>query len=176
MLPRAAHRVPWLRVDFEYDEMLSGSLTPDYSNHKSGRVNTRVARARAGWATRSRRVSVSRGVSMGGSEPWVAASRAELLAGAESRVVINPGDARSGSVFERVTIDTERFFVKTVGYRTDWIMRVTGDRDLRTLKIWRAGIMRDVPPEIDHAVVGMTADGAEDNEDAEFDDLDARHR
>jgi hypothetical protein len=45
-------------------------------------------------------------------------------------------------------------------------MRVTGDRDLRTLKIWRAGIMRDAPPEIDHAVVGMAFDGDRENEDA----------
>ena len=28
--------------------------------------------------------------------------------------------------------------------------------------------MRDVPAEIDHAVVGMTADGAEENEDAQL--------
>ena len=95
---------------------------------------------------------------------WIARSRAELLAGVQSRVVVDPGDARSGSVFERVTIDGERYFAKTLGYRTDWIMRITGDRDLRTLKIWRAGIMRDVPPEIDHTVVGMAADG--EGEDA----------
>jgi hypothetical protein len=100
------------------------------------------------------------------NEPWIAGSREELLAGAESRIVVNPGDARSGSSFERVTIDGERFFVKTLGYRTDWIMRITGDHDLRTLKIWRAGIMHGVPPEIDHAVVGMTADGAREDEDA----------
>jgi hypothetical protein len=95
---------------------------------------------------------------------WIAESRADLLAGAESRVVVDPGDARSGSVFERLTIDGERYFAKTLGYRTDWIMRITGDRDLRTLKIWRAGIMRDVPAEIDHTVVGMAADG--EGEDA----------
>jgi hypothetical protein len=97
-------------------------------------------------------------------EPWIARSREELLAGVESRVAVNPDDGKSGSVFERVTIEGERLFAKTLGYRTDWLMRVTGDRDLRTLKIWRAGIMRDVPPEIDHAVVGMAADG--DGEDA----------
>jgi hypothetical protein len=90
---------------------------------------------------------------------WIAASRAELLAGAQSRADIFPGDARSGSSFERVTIDGERYFAKTSGYRSDWIMRVTGDRDLRALKIWRAGVMRDAPPEIDHAVVGMAAEG-----------------
>jgi len=98
-----------------------------------------------------------------GIEPWVAESRDELLAGVDSRVVVDPGDARSGSVFERVVIDGEPRFVKTLGYRTDWIMRITGDRDLRTLKIWRAGIMRDAPPEIDHAVVGMAADGTDED-------------
>src|SRR5258708_960446 len=92
-------------------------------------------------------------------EPWIAGSRAELLGGVQSRVVVDPGDARSGSVFERVTIDGRPFFAKTLGYQTDWIMRITGDRDLRTLKIWRAGIMSDAPPEIDHTVVGMAADG-----------------
>jgi len=97
-------------------------------------------------------------------EPWIARSRAELLAGAHSGVVVDPGDARSGSVFERVVIDGAPYFAKTLGYRTDWIMRITGDRDLRTLKIWRDGVMNDVPPEIDHAVVGMAADG--EGEDA----------
>lgn len=89
----------------------------------------------------------------------IAPSRDELLVGAENRVIVTPGDARSGSVFERVTIDGEQYFAKTLGYRTDWIMRVTGDRDLRTLKIWRAGILRDVPAEIDHTIVGMAVDG-----------------
>src|SRR6476661_744379 len=97
-------------------------------------------------------------------EPWIAPSREALLAGVESRVAVQPGDGKSGSEFELVTIAGERFFAKTLGYRTDWIMRVTGDRDLRTLKIWRAGIMRDAPPEIDHTVVGMAADG--EGEDA----------
>ena len=93
------------------------------------------------------------------NEPWVAKSRTELLAGAESSVVVDRSDGKSGSVFEQVTIDGQPHFAKTLGYRTDWIMRITGDRDLRPLKIWRAGIMRDVPPEIDHAVVGMAAEG-----------------
>ncbi len=100
---------------------------------------------------------------MASSEVWVAASREELLAGAGERVAVRPGDARSGSLFELVTIDGQRYFAKTLGFRTDWIMRITGDRDLRTLKIWRAGIMRDVPGEIDHAVVGMAADGKDED-------------
>src|SRR5262245_5013849 len=39
-------------------------------------------------------------------------------------------------------------------------MRITVDRDLRQLRIWRAGVMRDTAPEIDHTVVGMAADGS----------------
>ena len=62
---------------------------------------------------------------------WVAKSRDELLAGATDRLVVNPADGKSGSEFELVTIEGERYFAKTLGYRTDWIMRVTGDRDLR---------------------------------------------
>ena len=103
---------------------------------------------------------------MAAKEPWIATSREELLAGADSRVVVDRSDGKSGSVFEQVTIDGRPHFAKTLGYRTDWIMRVTGDRDLRTLKIWRAGIMRDAPPEIDHAVVGMAFDGTREDEDA----------
>jgi hypothetical protein len=101
---------------------------------------------------------------MAAPDPWIAASRTDLLAGVTAHVAVDPGDARSGSAFEKVTIHGQPHFAKTLGYRTDWIMRVTGDRDLRTLKIWRAGIMRDAPPEIDHAVVGMAADG--EGEDA----------
>ena len=76
---------------------------------------------------------------------WVAASRDALLAGATDRVAVNPADGKSGSVFELVTIEGERYFAKTLGYRTDWIMRVTHDRDLRTLRTWRAGIMSGAP-------------------------------
>jgi hypothetical protein len=100
------------------------------------------------------------------SEVWIASSRDELLGGATDRVVVQPDDGKSGSVFELVTIEGQRYFAKTLGYRTDWIMRVTGDHDLRTLKIWRAGIMSGAPPEIDHAVVGMAADGDGEDEDA----------
>lgn len=100
---------------------------------------------------------------MQASEPWIASSREELLEGAQNHEIISPGDARSGSVFERVTIGEERYFAKTLGYQTDWIMRITGDHDLRTMKVWRAGVMGGVPAEIDHGVVGMAADGEGDS-------------
>ena len=93
------------------------------------------------------------------SEVWIASSREELLAGAEDRTKINPGDGKSGSTFRLVTIDGRRYSAKTVGYGDDWLIRVTGDRDLRTLKIWRAGIIRDAPTEVDHAVVGWRPTG-----------------
>lgn len=96
-------------------------------------------------------------------DAWIASSRAELLAGAESRVDVHPGDARSGSSFERVRIDGRPYFAKTAGYRTDWIMRITGDHDLRSLKLWRSGLMGEVPAEIDHTVVGMAVDGSGDD-------------
>ena len=100
---------------------------------------------------------------MDSSEVWIASSAAELLADAEDRVRVTSGDGKSGSTFEFVTIEGQRYFAKRVSYRDDWLMRVTGDRDLRTLKIWRAGIMREAPFEIDHAVVGMAADGEDDD-------------
>lgn len=92
--------------------------------------------------------------------PWVAASVTELLDGAVDRVVVDPGDGKSGSIFERVTIEGRRCFVKTLSYDTDWIMRVTGDRDLRTLRIWQAGLMHGAPECIDHALVGMAVEGS----------------
>jgi hypothetical protein len=91
-------------------------------------------------------------------------TREELLATATERVAVDPDDGKSGSTFERLTIDGEHLFAKTLGYRTDWIMRVTGDRDLRTYRIWQAGIMDRAPSEIDHTVVAIAVDG--ENEDA----------
>ena len=96
--------------------------------------------------------------------PRIAATIDELVAGATSRVVVTPGDARSGSTFERVELAGQRYFLKQLGHRTDWIMRVTGDRDVRTFKIWQAGVMDDAPACIDHAVVGMAVEG--EGEDA----------
>jgi Phosphotransferase enzyme family len=92
--------------------------------------------------------------------PRIAASGEELVAGATQRTVVSPGDARSGSVFERVELGGERYFLKRLGYQTDWIMRVTGDRDGRTFTIWQHGLMDRAPACIDHAVVGMALEGA----------------
>jgi len=82
------------------------------------------------------------------------------------REPVQPIDARSGSHFERVLIDGQPHFLKVLGYRTDWIMRVTGDRDQRTFRIWQAGLLHRFPAEIDHTVVAMARDG--DGLDAEL--------
>jgi Phosphotransferase enzyme family len=91
--------------------------------------------------------------------PRVEPSIAALTAGATARRQVYPADARSGSRFERVVLDGEPHFLKVLSYRTDWIMRVIGDRDLRTFRIWRAGLMHRFPAEIDHTVVAMARDG-----------------
>lgn len=91
--------------------------------------------------------------------PRVASSVAALTAGATARERVAPVDARSGSRFERVLVDGQRHFLKVLSYRTDWIMRVTGDRDQRTFRIWQAGLLHRFPVEIDHTVVAMARDG-----------------
>jgi hypothetical protein len=93
--------------------------------------------------------------------PWVAASATELLAGATDIEALDPGDGKSGSRYQRVTIEGERYFVKALSRGTDWITRVVHDPSYWNLQVWQAGIMRAVPPEIDHTVVGMALDGTD---------------
>lgn len=91
--------------------------------------------------------------------PRIAPSIAALTAGATARRQVHPADARSGSRFERMILDGQPHFLKVVGYRTDWIMRVIGDREQRTFRIWQAGLLHRFPAEIDHTVVAMARDG-----------------
>ncbi len=87
-------------------------------------------------------------------------SAAELLARASSRERVVPADARSGAVFERITVGPDRYFVKQLSYASDWVMRASGDRVCRQYLVWQAGIMDQSPECIDHAVVAMGLDGA----------------
>jgi hypothetical protein len=83
-----------------------------------------------------------------------------LLAEATEREPVRPGDARSGATFERFQVGDARYFVKRVSPARDWIMRATGDRDFRTLKVWRAGLMHRASRVVEHAVVDVElADG-----------------
>ena len=58
-------------------------------------------------------------------------------------------------MFERVQFGEDAYFLKTSSYRTDWLMRMIGDHDYRNYLVWQSGLMDQVPPSIDHAVVGM---------------------
>ena len=90
----------------------------------------------------------------------------ELLAQASARVSVRPGDARSSSSFERVTIDGRGYFLKRLSPSSDWIMRATGDHVHRPYLVWSAGLMDRVPACIDHAVVAMEVVG--EGDDAEL--------
>lgn len=90
----------------------------------------------------------------------------DLLARASSRVEVHPGDARTGSVFEQVEIDGDRYFVKRLSPASDWIMRVTGDHVHRPYLVWNSGIMDRTPECIDHTVVAMGVAG--DGDEAEL--------
>ena len=70
-----------------------------------------------------------------------------------------PADARSGAVFERVVVGSDRYFVKRFGFASDWIMRASGDRVCRQYLVWQAGMMDQAPDCIDHAVVAMGVAG-----------------
>lgn len=87
----------------------------------------------------------------------------ELLARASSREQVRTGDAKSGSVFERVVIDGAGYFVKRLSPASDWIMRITGDRVHRPYLAWQAGLMERAPACIDHTVVAMQVDGSGDH-------------
>src|SRR5262245_33606207 len=93
-----------------------------------------------------------------GPAPVVAADPESLLLGATERVVVRTSDAKSGSHFEKVVIDGERFFFKVLSYDVDWISRVTGDVDHRQFKAWRAGIYQRFPSSVDHTIVAMAVD------------------
>jgi hypothetical protein len=92
--------------------------------------------------------------------PPVAARVADLAEGASSRRVVRPGDARSGAGFELLEIGGERYVLKTLRWSGDWIMRAVGDRDHRTFRLWRSGLMHRLPPSIDHTVVAMALEGS----------------
>src|SRR5581483_520728 len=87
----------------------------------------------------------------------------ELLSKASSREVVNPGDGKSGSTFERVVISGDRYFLKRLSPRVDWIMRITGDHIHRPYQVWKAGIMSRAPASIDHTVVAMEITGTGDD-------------
>jgi hypothetical protein len=76
-----------------------------------------------------------------------------LLMGATARIAWKAADSLSGSRFERVTIDGERYIVKYISVDDDWIMRATGDLHCRLLTLLASSVLDTLPDTIDHTVV-----------------------
>jgi phosphotransferase family enzyme len=81
----------------------------------------------------------------------------ELVASASSRQPFHNRDGKSGSRFERVVIDGERYVLKLLHVDDDWIARSLGDLGCRALLVWTSGLLDAVPSRIDHTVVGAAA-------------------
>jgi hypothetical protein len=94
--------------------------------------------------------------------PWIAADRTELLAGMTAVEVLIDDGTIHGAPLERCTIDGQARVVHTTGYALDWVARATGDHDLRLLRLWRSGILADLPAGIAHAIRGVAAQGVGD--------------
>jgi hypothetical protein len=77
-----------------------------------------------------------------------------LVAGASSRTPVAFDDSKSGARFERIVIGGERFLLKHIDHRDDWIMRQTGDIGCVPLLVWESGVFDLIPDCIDHATAG----------------------
>lgn len=95
------------------------------------------------------------------ADPRLAGTVEELVAAADERTPLRPVDARSGAVFERLRVGDRRLFHKRVRPERDWIMRITGDRDFRTAKAWRAGILHRAAGAVVHTVVDVAVTDGE---------------
>ena len=79
----------------------------------------------------------------------------ELLQDASDRAPFLTTDSKSGSHFERVTIDGEPHIVKYVHVDDDWTMRCFGDLGPRPLVVWESGLMDLAPDLVEHGTVGV---------------------
>jgi hypothetical protein len=94
------------------------------------------------------------------TEPWVADSLEELVAGASGRTPVRTSDAKSGASFERLSIDGRPHFLKVLSAESDWIMRVTGNTTHWEFQVWRSGVYSETPAVIDPTIVGMALEGS----------------
>ncbi len=83
----------------------------------------------------------------------------DLLARATRREVLVADDGKSGNQLERVVVDGQRLVVKHMTLAGDWIMRVMGDRVFWPYVAAQAGLIDQVPPCIDHAMVALALEG-----------------
>jgi hypothetical protein len=87
----------------------------------------------------------------------VASSLEELIDGATGRRPFRTSDAKSGSSFERIEIDGERYVLKAMHVDDDWLARSMGDITCRQVRVWAAGLLEAYPSTIDHTVVGAAS-------------------
>ena len=96
----------------------------------------------------------------------VAGSLAELLGQDVSGDVLTGADGKTGARLERVTVDGHRYVLKHLHLADDWVMRATGDLQVRAVAVWRDGWLDGLPTDIDHAVVGAAWDDRPDGRGA----------
>jgi len=82
-----------------------------------------------------------------------------LVAGASERTEFTHPDGKSEVPMERVVIDGERFILKHLDVRADWIMRTVGDLACLPIAVWRLGLLDALPDSIDPVMVGAAWDG-----------------
>jgi hypothetical protein len=82
-----------------------------------------------------------------------------LLQQAVRRTRIGVDDGKSGSTVERLHLaDGTTLVIKHIRPYGDWIMRGMHDGG-RAAAMWRRGLLRRMPTEVDHAVIGVVDDG-----------------
>ena len=84
----------------------------------------------------------------------VAGSIEDLVAGATDRRPFSNADGKSGSRFERLTLDGQAHVLKVMHVDDDWIARSLGDVACRQVTVWAAGLLDGMPPSLDCAIVG----------------------
>jgi hypothetical protein len=96
----------------------------------------------------------------------VARSLTDLLGREVGGELLTGGDGKTGARLERVTVDGRRYVLKYLHLEDDWVMRATGDLEVRAVTVWRDGWLDRLPPAIDHAVVGAARDDRPDRQGA----------
>src|SRR6056297_1483411 len=109
-------------------------------------------------AHRGRGAAMSMQTNGPGSSRHVAGSLIELLGGEIAGEPVAGDDGKTGARLERVTIDGRSYVLKHLHLDDDWLMRATGDLEIRAVTVWRAGWLDRLPPELDAAVVGAAWD------------------
>lgn len=82
----------------------------------------------------------------------------QILGEASHREPMTPADGKSSATFERIVVDGQRYVVKVLDVRRDWIARATGDYGPRVVALWRSGLFDRLPDCLDHAIVDVALD------------------